>query len=226
MCGGVANGITGARGQDDGRWQPAAQSMSESARWLIPGLWLIWGLYWWLASYGVKRAVRRESVLSRAAHFVPLAVAAVLLGLDAVPGWLGRRWIAPSWTLFATGAALVLVGLLFSVWARIVLGGNWSGTVALKQHHEIVRTGPYRWIRHPIYTGLIVAFLGSAVARGEWRGVLAVVIVLAALWRKWRLEERWLAESFGAAYTDYRRGTWALIPLVLWHHPTRHSSET
>ena len=187
----------------------------EYARWLIPGLWLLWGLYWWLASYGVKRVVRRESVLSRAAHYVPLAVAAVLLGMHTVPGWLGQRWIARSWALFLTGATLVLLGLLFSVWARIVLGGNWSGAVTLKQHHEIVRTGPYRWIRHPIYTGLILAFLGSAVARGEWRGVLAVVIVFLALWRKLRLEERWLADSFGAVYAEYRRHSWALIPLIL-----------
>jgi protein-S-isoprenylcysteine O-methyltransferase Ste14 len=117
--------------------------------------------------------------------------------------------------LYYTGVALVAFGLLFTVWARVVLGGNWSGSVTLKQHHEIVRTGPYRWIRHPIYTGLVLAFIGSAVARGEWRGVLAVAIVIAALWRKWRLEERWLMESFGTAYADYRKTTWALIPFIL-----------
>ena len=189
--------------------------MIDFADWLIPGLWLLWGLYWWQASYGVKRAVRQESFLSRAAHFVPLIVAGVLLGLKSVPGWLGERWIARSWELYEAGVALVVMGLLFSVWARIVLGGNWSGSVTLKQHHEIVRTGPYRWIRHPIYTGLVLAFLGSAVARGEWRGVLALALVVAALWRKWRLEERWLAESFGSAYADYRRSTWALIPFIV-----------
>jgi protein-S-isoprenylcysteine O-methyltransferase Ste14 len=189
--------------------------MIDFAGWLIPGLWLAWGLYWWQASYGVKRAVRRESTLSRAAHFLPLGIAGLLLGLNSFPGWLGARWIAPSWTPFAVGVALVVLGLLFSVWARIVLGGNWSGSVTLKQNHEIIRSGPYRWIRHPIYTGLVLAFLGSAIARGEWRGLLAVLIVIAALWRKWRLEERWLAESFGPAYAEYRQSTWALIPFIL-----------
>lgn len=189
--------------------------MIDFASWLIPGLWLTWGLYWWQASYGVKRTVRKESVLSRAAHFVPLIIAGVLLSVDSVPGWLGEPWIPQSWEVHALAVALVAIGLLFSVWARIVLGGNWSGSVTLKQHHEIIRTGPYRWIRHPIYTGLVLAFLGSAVARGEWRGVLALALVIAALWRKWRLEERWLVESFGPAYAEYRQSTWALIPFIL-----------
>jgi hypothetical protein len=130
-------------------------------------------VYWWISSYSVKRAVRQESALSRAAHFVPLGLAGVLLTVRSVPGWLGKRWIAPSSVVSIVGVTLVAVGLLFSVWSRITLGGNWSGSVTIKQNHEIVRTGPYRWIRHPIYTGLVLAFLGSAVARGEWRGVLA-----------------------------------------------------
>ena len=130
-------------------------------------------------------------------------------------GWLGARWLPRTWTGYEVGVTLVALGLAFSVWARIALGGNWSGSVTLKQHHDIIRTGPYRFIRHPIYTGLVVAFLGSALARGEWRGLVAVAIVVAALWRKWRLEERWLEEFFGPAYADYRRATWALIPFLL-----------
>ena len=90
------------------------------------------------------------------------------------------------------GVAAVAAGLAFTVWARICLGRNWSGTVTLKQDHELVRTGPYRFVRHPIYTGLLVAIAGSAVVRGEWRAALALVIAFAALWRKLRLEERWL----------------------------------
>jgi protein-S-isoprenylcysteine O-methyltransferase Ste14 len=189
--------------------------MINVTEWLIPGLWLAWAVYWWKSSYGVKRVVRQESALSRAAHFVPLVVAAVLLSVKSVPGWLGTRWIESGWVVFFVGVTLVIAGLLFSVWARIVLGDNWSASVTLKQHHEIVRTGPYRWIRHPIYTGLVLAFLGSAVARGEWRGMLAFVIVVIALWRKLRLEERWLEEFFGADYANYRQSSWALVPFVL-----------
>jgi len=101
------------------------------------------------------------------------------------------------------------------VWARVHLGGNWSGIVTLKEDHELVRRGPYRWVRHPIYSGLLLAIAGSAVVRGEWRGFLALAIAFAALWRKLKLEERWLGETFGEQYAAYRRRVSALIPFVL-----------
>jgi protein-S-isoprenylcysteine O-methyltransferase Ste14 len=78
-----------------------------------------------------------------------------------------------------------------------------------------VTSGPYRFVRHPIYTGLLLAFIGSALARGDWRGVLAVAIAFAALWRKLRIEERWMREEFGAAYEEYARRVAALVPFVL-----------
>ena len=96
-----------------------------------------------------------------------------------------------------------------------MLGRNWSGVVTVKQDHELIRSGPYRYVRHPIYTGLLIAFAGSAIARGEWRGILALAIVFAALWRKLRLEERWMIETFGDAYLRYRAEVRALIPFVL-----------
>ena len=182
---------------------------------LVPALWVAWGLYWWVAARNTKAVARRESAVSRLAHLVPLATAAILLAAPALPGWLGRRWSAPRLDVYALGVVLVVAGLLFSVWARVVLGGNWSASVTLKHGHRIVRAGPYRWVRHPIYTGLLLALLGSALARGEWRGLVALTLAAAALWRKLRVEERWLVESFGSAYADYRASTWALIPFVI-----------
>ena len=181
----------------------------------ITALWLAWTCYWWWSSRGVKRAVRRESPASRAAHVVPLGVAALLLALPAMPGWLGSRWLVAGEVAYWTGLGLVAAGLALSVWARGVLGRNWSATVTLKEDHEIVRAGPYRIVRHPIYTGLLVAVAGCAVALGEWRGPLALAIAAVALWRKLRLEERWLTEEFGARYADYRKQTRALIPFIL-----------
>jgi len=186
----------------------------------IPALWLVWLLYWWWSSRSVKRAVRRESTASRAAHLVPLAIAAALLALPTWPAvlggeLLGARWVADSAIVGRAGFLLVAAGLAISVWARAVLGGNWSATVTLKEGHEIVSTGPYRLVRHPIYTGLLLGFAGTALARGDWRGLAAFVIASAALWRKLRLEERWLTEEFGARYDDYRRRTSALIPFLL-----------
>lgn len=102
--------------------------------------------------------------------------------------------------------------MMFSVWARVQLGGNWSGIVTIKQDHELIVRGPYAIVRHPIYTGLLVALIGSAMALGEWRGVLAVLIAYWALWRKLRVEERWMAERFGEQYEAYRRRIPALVP--------------
>ena len=105
-------------------------------------------------------------------------------------------------------------GLLFTVWARIHIGRNWSGTVTIKEGHELITSGPYAIVRHPIYAGLLLAFVGSGLARGEWRGVLAVVIAFLALWRKLRLEERWMREQFGPAYQAYSQRVAALIPFL------------
>ena len=189
--------------------------MNARPQLLIAVLWIAWGLYWSWAALGVKRARRRESSASRAAHLVPLTVAACLLAAPSLPGWLGEPYCAGGARTDSCAIALVAAGLAFSVWARVLLGGNWSALVTLKEGHEIVRSGPYRLIRHPIYTGLIVAFAGSALARGEWRGLVALAIAVAALWRKLQVEERWLGAEFGVRYAEYRKQTWALIPFIL-----------
>jgi protein-S-isoprenylcysteine O-methyltransferase Ste14 len=116
--------------------------------------------------------------------------------------------------VYLVAVALTAAGLLFSVWARLHIGRNWSGTVTIKQDHELVDDGPYRFVRHPIYTGLLVAFIGSALASDNGRGVLAVVIAFAALWRKLKLEERWMIETFGEAYVRYRERVPALVPRI------------
>ncbi|MEO7325712.1 MAG: isoprenylcysteine carboxylmethyltransferase family protein [Dokdonella sp.] len=180
---------------------------------LIPALWLVWCVVWLISARGVKRDRREESPASRAAHLLPLAVAALLLWLPTLPGGFlcGRLWPATLTTYFA-GVAIVALGLGFSIWARMHLGRNWSGTVTLKESHELIRSGPYALVRHPIYTGLLLGFVGSAVSRDEWRGVLAVAIVFLALWRKLRLEERWMIETFGDVYQRYRKEVPALVP--------------
>ncbi|MEO5626741.1 MAG: isoprenylcysteine carboxylmethyltransferase family protein [Dokdonella sp.] len=180
---------------------------------LIPALWLAWCVVWLIAARGVKSDRRQESPASRAGHLLPLVVAASLLWLPTLPGGFlcGRLWSATLTTYF-TGVAIVALGLGFSIWARLHLGRNWSGTVTLKENHELIRSGPYALARHPIYTGLLLGFVGSAVSRDEWRGVLAVVIVFLALWRKFRLEERWMIETFGDAYQSYRNEVPALVP--------------
>jgi protein-S-isoprenylcysteine O-methyltransferase Ste14 len=187
--------------------------MSLVYRHLFPALWLSWAAYWWWASRGAKPTERRESMGSRLLHVVPLLLAVALLWPDRVPGAVLNEPLFP-WTpwVFWVAAFVTAAGLLFTVWARVHLGRNWSGTVTIKQGHELVTDGPYALVRHPIYTGLLAAFIGSALARGDWRGVLAVLIAWAALWRKLRLEERWMAERFGDRYLAYRERVPALVP--------------
>jgi protein-S-isoprenylcysteine O-methyltransferase Ste14 len=154
---------------------------------------------------------------SRLLHVLPLLLAFWLLWAARLPvPFLNERIFAPAPWEFWVGAVITAVGLLFTGWARIHIGRNWSGTVTIKQEHELISSGPYAIVRHPIYTGLIVAFIGSGLARGEWRGVLAVIIAWAALWRKLRLEERWMTERFGEQYAAYCRRTPALVPFSKW----------
>lgn len=141
---------------------------------LILGLWLLWCVYWFAASARSKPTMRQESLASSALHKVPLMLAVVLFLVHRNSvGWLGARFLPRSEALFWLGTVMVAAGLGWSVLARVYLGGNWSSGVTVKQDHELIRSGPYRWTRHPIYTGLLTAFAGSAIALGEWRGLIA-----------------------------------------------------
>lgn len=185
-------------------------------RYLFPAIWLGWLAYWWVASYGVKAVVRREPVASRLLHIVPLTLAAILCTMQRAPsGMLAERFVPLAAWPFWLGALITICGLAFSVWARVYLGTNWSGTVTIKQDHELVTNGPYAIVRHPIYTGLLLGFLGTALALGDWRGILAFVLAAGALWRKLKFEESWMREQFGEAYRAYAGRVAALVPFIL-----------
>ncbi len=118
-----------------------------------------------------------------------------------------------GWFFPVLGIALLAAGLGFTVWARRHLGRNWSASVVVKEGHALVRTGPYRYVRHPIYSGLLLAFLGMAVTIGEWRGLVAVLLAWVSLAVKSRAEEKRMRETF-PEYAEYARGTPAIVPLV------------
>jgi protein-S-isoprenylcysteine O-methyltransferase Ste14 len=180
--------------------------------------WLAVVVYWIVSARGVKPPARTESLLKRlVAYWLPLVVAALLLGPG---GWFShtllREQFVPHTTLvYSTGLVLCAVGALLAIWSRFLLGQNWSGTVQLKQDHELIDAGPYRLVRHPIYSGFLLLFLGNAVMVGDWRGLLAVAIVFVSFWRKLKLEEQWLTQHFGEAYRAYQRRTKALVPAIL-----------
>lgn len=129
-------------------------------------------------------------------------------------GPLSWRFVHASRTVAVVGLTMTLAGCAFAVWARVLLGGNWSGEVVIKQHHELVRRGPYASVRHPIYTGILLAMLGSALEIGELRGLVAVALAVAGWGLKARDEDVLLAEQFGEEFVRYRRDVRALIPFV------------
>ena len=185
-------------------------------RYAFPVMWLSWVVFWWLAARDVKTTAQRESLPSRLSHIVPLSIAVLLYSRRSVgTPWLAERFLALAEWPFWIGAFLTAGGLLFTVWARLHLGRNWSGSVTIKQGHELITSGPYALVRHPIYTGLLLALLGSTVALGDWRGVLAFALSAGALWHKLRVEERWMQQQFGETYHAYSRRVAALIPFVL-----------
>jgi protein-S-isoprenylcysteine O-methyltransferase Ste14 len=183
---------------------------------LFAAMWVVYFGYWWAKSKDVKATERQESGASRFSRMLLLIAVTLLLALPSIGIPILERAFLPNgvWR-FWTGAAVTAAGLLFSVWARECLGKNWSQAVTVKQDHELITSGPYAVVRHPIYTGLLLAVLGGAVARGEWRGLLALAFAFVALWNKLRLEEKWMREHFGEAYEKYARRVAALVPYVM-----------
>jgi protein-S-isoprenylcysteine O-methyltransferase Ste14 len=178
------------------------------ALWVSGIIWIVFSIYWEIAAKSAARDKSGESSASRGLHLF-VVNAALLLLFVPVPGLNGRYLPA---VLSPLGLAIQSCGVLLAVWARRHLGRNWSGRVTLKVDHELVRTGPYRFVRHPIYTALLAMYAGTAVVSGEWHALVGFVLVPLAYWRKIRIEEANLAGAFGASWDDYRSSTPALVP--------------
>ena len=189
-------------------------SLAEASRYLIPAFWIIWLAIWIGASFNVRRTREREDWRTGIYNRVPVLLgAAMLTAPQLLPAALTRRFlIGPDPP--AIGTLLVAAGLVFSVWARWHLGRNWSGIVTVKQDHTLVTTGPYRRVRHPIYTGLLVGLLGTALAIGAPYGFIATALILVGLVIKLHVEEERMRDTFRADYEAYSRRTARLIPGV------------
>ena len=180
-------------------------------------LWIGWALYWAAMALRTKPTERQENGLSRLAYAVPLLIGAWLMVDRSLPFgfFLHGRFVPDGWATEGAGLAIAVAGFAFTVWARIHLGSNWSGMVTIKQGHDLIQTGPYGYVRHPIYTGLLTAVLGTALVLGEWRDLVALALIFASCWYKLRMEEKWMSETFGSAYADYRRRVATLVPFLL-----------
>lgn len=189
--------------------------MEVSVYSLIDYAWLVVGAIWLLAAFGTKRAVRQYSGAARAFQVLLLVAAFMLVFFRRVEmGYLDTRVIPRSAATSAVGVALTLAGLLLALWARFLLGRNWSGEITVKQDHQLVRTGPYAIVRHPIYSGFLFALLGTAIAFGQIRCFIGLVLAVAGWRMKSLVEEQFMTEQFGAEYTSYRQDVKALVPFI------------
>jgi protein-S-isoprenylcysteine O-methyltransferase Ste14 len=178
-------------------------------------LWLIFLGVWALAAASTKRSVRRDSSIRSFVYRALLPLGAVLIVQSSHFGPLSLRFLPDSRAVDLCGLTITAAGIGFAIWSRFTLGRNWSGAVTVKEDHKLIRSGPYRFVRHPIYAGILAALLGTAIGQGRLLSLVGLGIALYGLRMKWKTEERFMVEQFGAQYVQYQREVKAVIPGLL-----------
>lgn len=170
--------------------------------------WAAFWLYWLVAAFSMKRGhVSWSRDLRIRAVFIVLAVLLIRTGVFRGHGLNTDPWRA------GIGLVLFLLGLVFAIWARLHIGRNWGTPMTRKDQPELVTTGPYHWVRHPIYAGILIAAVGTAMAL-SWLGLIAVGVVGAYFVYSATVEERYMTDQFPDAYPAYKRSTRMLVPFV------------
>ena len=168
--------------------------------------------------WGIRRVTTKKTVEVGSDLRARLLLGIVLLGWLILfdrrfrPGLLGERFMPVVPVANYAGLALTAIGLGFAAWARFAIGRNWGSLITVQENHELMRSGPYAIVRHPIYAGFMLATLGTAIALGEIGGFISVALVVLAWGYKARLEEAFMIEHFGVEYEHYRQTVKGLIP--------------
>jgi protein-S-isoprenylcysteine O-methyltransferase Ste14 len=181
----------------------------------IAACYAIFLIYWIVAAFWTKRTATKTGRLNF--WLIRLLVVAVLLfyARGASSAVTDRIHWEYTPTIGIAAMALTALGLMTLVWARATLAGNWSADVVLKENHELIERGPYRYVRHPIYTGIILMGLGGVMLSGTTFALVVLACVLALLWLKLSREERLLTLHFPDEYPRYKSRVKALIPFVI-----------
>lgn len=179
----------------------------------IVGLWLLWGVSWLAASQWSNSTEKRPGLGAEIGYRIVQLAGIVLFFIPAH----GYEGVLRLWHIGWIGAwlcvALIALGFAFCWWARIHLGRLWSGMVTRKADHKVIDTGPYALVRHPIYTGILLAVLATMAAKGTVLAIAGALLIVIGIWMKARLEERWLSQELGVgAYEEYRRRVPMLLP--------------
>jgi protein-S-isoprenylcysteine O-methyltransferase Ste14 len=179
----------------------------------ILACWLVFLAFWAVTALSTKRTLEAQPLASRLTHTIPVFAGVWLLFKGrSDPRPFGDLVLPHTPAVLGLGLALTLAGLSLAIWARLILGRNWSGRVTFKEGHELVRHGPYAHVRHPIYTALLLMITGSAIAIGRLGGLIGLPLVGLGIWLKLRQEEALMSEHFPDEYRSYRSQVGALIP--------------
>lgn len=190
--------------------------MDPLAKNIISTCWGAFFLVWVLAALFTKRTVYHESAARRLRYMIPIVFGSYLVFSGRrLPRPFNLHIIPQAEAVLVAAAILCLCGLGFCFWARAVLGRNWSGTVTLKENHELIVRGPYRLVRHPIYTGLFAMLLATAIAQGHIAGMIGLVLVFISFWVKSNVEEEVMGRQFPAQYAAYAERVKRIIPFIL-----------
>jgi len=189
-------------------------NMANPTLWQIEMLpWYAFGIYWVVTALRVKKTQSSEPPAARLFTMAVMGFAFVLLFSHYFhDGVLGERFLARNIAIERVGVVMTYLGAAIGIWARTILGGNWSAQITLKVDHHLIRSGPYAHVRHPIYTGILLAIAGTAIMTGEWRGLLALVLAAVSLGLKARREETLMISVFGTQYQRHRQDTGFLLP--------------
>lgn len=181
----------------------------QAIDYVIVAVWAAFWIYWLVAAVDAKRGRSRWGRFA----VVRLAMAALVVLLIRSKSFSGAHFTTDPWREGA-GLAVVLLGLALAVWARVYLGRNWGMPMSQKEDPELVTSGPYHRVRHPIYSGIVLAMAGTAVAL-TWYWLIAVGLLLAYFSYSARMEEKYMTGQFPDAYPAYKESTKMLIPFVL-----------
>ncbi|MGD0571437.1 MAG: isoprenylcysteine carboxylmethyltransferase family protein [Sedimentisphaerales bacterium] len=181
----------------------------------LTACWWLFILFWVISAFSAKPAKERQDWGGRLFTFAFLTVTFLLLA-GKIP-WRGintRLW-PDEWPLRLPGYTFTLAGLVTLIWSRLSLGTNWSATVTFREGHELIERGPYRFVRHPMYSGILLMVAGTAIVLGNTSGLISLFICFLGHWWKLSAEEALLMKHFPDTYQLYRSRTRALIPFIL-----------
>ena len=185
---------------------------------IIIASWAAMIVFWLISAFGVKRDTKRSPW--RRFGWLRIVIILVLLSVlwaRSSLGALTHRWgifqaVPSNSSLALIGAVICALGVGYAIWARIHLGRNWSPIPNVKEGHELITSGPYKLVRHPIYTGIIVAALGTGFAIPVWF-LIFFIMTIVFVWRV-KVEEALMTKQFPNQYPEYKKRTWALIPFI------------